>query len=44
MASAAPLTPLTPAERKIIRRAVESAPPLRPALVAELVTLFGSAS
>lgn len=44
MASAVPLAPLSPEEREIIRSAVDQAPPLRPALVAELAALFRSES
>lgn len=44
MAPAAPIAPPSPAEREIISRVVDSAPPLRPALVAELSALFGGAA
>lgn len=41
----APIAPPTPAERAIITRVVDPAPPLRPAVVAELSALFtGGAS
>ncbi|WP_194411411.1 hypothetical protein [Microbacterium cremeum] len=43
-ASAAPVPPLSVDERVVISRVVDSAPPLRPALVAELAAIFGGAS
>lgn len=46
MAASAPVTlaPPSQAEREIIRRVVDPAPPLRPALVAELRALMGRTS
>jgi len=40
MRSVAP-APLSPEERAIVSRVVDVAPPLRPALVAEVAALFG---
>lgn len=40
MASAAPLLPLSADERSIVARVVDSAPPLAPAVVAELSALI----
>ena len=42
MAPAA-LAPLSPEVRAVISRVVDSAPPLRPATVADLAALFGGA-
>ncbi|WP_258524541.1 hypothetical protein [Microbacterium sp. SMR1] len=44
MRSAAPLAPLSPDERAIVARVVDAAPPLRPALIAEIAALFGGAA
>lgn len=44
MRSAAPLAPLSSEERAIVSRVVDTAPPLRPALVAEIAALFGGAA
>lgn len=41
--TAPPLAPPSPAEREIISHVVDTAPPLRPALVAELSALFAGA-
>lgn len=44
MRSAAPIAPLSEDERRVVSRVVDSAPPLRPALVADLAALFGRAA
>lgn len=41
MATAAPLSPLSPEERSVVSRVVDAAPPLRPPAVAEVATLLG---
>jgi len=40
MRSLAPLPPLSPDERAVVSRVVDSAPPLRPAVVAELAAIL----
>lgn len=44
MLGPAPLTPLSDAERAIVSRVVDTAPPLRPAVVSEIAALIGARS
>ena len=41
--TATPVAPPSAAERAIISRVVDAAPPLRPTVVAEIAALFGGA-